>query len=103
MCTITRICTVKVPVPVIACVWNVICRLTNTSGQKIQPPMTTENADNNWLAALHYELLTVQRNDAAMRLCLRESGVRSAAFFVDFTHKYSSPTFCVAPGSTDSR
>jgi len=55
------------------------------------------------LAALHYELLTVQRNDAAMQLYLRESGVGNAAFFVDFTYKYSSPTFFVAPGSTNSR
>jgi len=36
------------------------------------------------LAGLHYELLTVQRNDAAMQLCSRESGVGNAAFFVDF-------------------
>jgi hypothetical protein len=46
------------------------------------------------LAGLHYELLlTVQRNDAALQLCLRESGLGSAAFFVDFTYKYSSPIF----------
>jgi hypothetical protein len=42
-----------------------------------------------FMAGLHYELFTVQRNDAAMQLCLRESGVGNAAFFLDFTYRTS--------------